>query len=58
MLLINQNKVKEAREILEKIYPEEEVEEEMRALAASVEVEKQEDSANGETSIFGKVKEA
>ena len=43
---------------MEKIYPEEEVEEEMRALAASVEVEKQEESANGETSIFGKVKEA
>ena len=43
---------------MEKIYPEEEVEEEMQALAASVEVEKQEESTNVETNIFGKVKEA
>ncbi|XP_071731841.1 inositol transporter 4-like [Rutidosis leptorrhynchoides] len=55
--LYRQNKVKEARDILEKIYPEGEVEKEMKALQISIEEEKQaeEDMKYG---IFSKIKHA
>ncbi|KAL7103092.1 hypothetical protein ACP275_08G160000 [Erythranthe tilingii] len=53
--LYRQDKVKEAREILEKIYPENEVEEEMKALQSSVEAEKIEEASIG-TGFFSKLK--
>ncbi|KAM1793442.1 hypothetical protein ACFX12_037187 [Malus domestica] len=55
--LYRANKVDEARAILEKIYPEEEVEDELKALHESVEFEKAEDSAAG-NGIIQKLKGA
>ncbi|KAK4491900.1 hypothetical protein RD792_002681 [Penstemon davidsonii] len=52
--LYRQDKVKEARSILEKIYPAHEVEEEMKALQSSIEAEKAEGSI-GE-GLFSKLK--
>ncbi|WCJ28147.1 inositol transporter 4 [Euphorbia peplus] len=49
--LYKKNRVKEAREILEKIYPEEEVETEMKALELSVEAEKADEKETGEDLI-------
>ncbi|KAL6522934.1 Sugar transporter [Orobanche hederae] len=53
--LFRNGKEDEARSILEKIYPAEEVEEEMQSLRSSVEHEKQE---GGETGFFGQFKSA
>ncbi|XP_065854211.1 inositol transporter 4 [Euphorbia lathyris] len=55
--LYKKNRVKEAREILEKIYPEEEVETEMKSLALSIEAEKADEKEIGED-IISKVKGA
>ncbi|KAF7119970.1 hypothetical protein RHSIM_Rhsim13G0144000 [Rhododendron simsii] len=55
--LYRQNKVDEARDILENIYPAEEVEEEMKALQSSVEAEKAEEDSIGD-GIISKVKGA
>ncbi|KAI8524972.1 hypothetical protein RHMOL_Rhmol13G0191100 [Rhododendron molle] len=55
--LYRQNKVDEARAILEKIYPAEEVEEEIKALQLSVEAEKAEEDSIGD-GIISKVKGA
>uniref|UniRef100_A0A5B7AU98 Putative inositol transporter 4-like n=1 Tax=Davidia involucrata TaxID=16924 RepID=A0A5B7AU98_DAVIN len=55
--LYRQNKVDEAREILEKIYPANEVEEEMKALQSSIEAEKADESSIG-TGMISKVKSA
>uniref|UniRef100_A0A5B7AQD8 Putative inositol transporter 4-like n=1 Tax=Davidia involucrata TaxID=16924 RepID=A0A5B7AQD8_DAVIN len=56
--LYRKDKVEEARAIFEKIYSAEEVEDEMRALKESVEAEKAEEMAIGESSMIGKVKKA
>lgn len=55
--LYRQNKVDEARAILEKIYPADEVEEEVKALQSSIEAEKAEEASLGE-GIISKVKSA
>lgn len=55
---LNQGKVEEARSILEKIYPADEVEEQVEALRLSVEEEKSLDGSNGDGNIISKVKEA
>ncbi|KAL6197714.1 hypothetical protein ACLB2K_033319 [Fragaria x ananassa] len=55
--LYRKNKVGEARAILEKIYPENEVEDEMRALHESVEMEKAEEGDVGD-GIIAKLKGA
>ncbi|THG15219.1 hypothetical protein TEA_019292 [Camellia sinensis var. sinensis] len=55
--LYRQNKVHEAQAILEKIYPANEVEEEMKALQSSVEAEKVEEAAIGD-GMFSKIKSA
>lgn len=54
---VKQNKVEEARAILQRIYPDDEVEMEMKALASSVEAEKADEAALGDD-IFSKVKGA
>ncbi|KAF5951021.1 hypothetical protein HYC85_013014 [Camellia sinensis] len=56
--LYRNERVEEARAILERIYSAEEVEDEMQALKSSLEQEKAEESAMGETSTLGKVKKA
>lgn len=56
--MVDQDKVDEARAILEKIYPPDEVEIEIEALRATIEAEKKLQSAGGEGSIFKQVKEA
>lgn len=53
-----QDKVEEARAILAKIYPPEEVEVELRLLEESVAAEKAEQGENGEGSSWTRVKEA
>ncbi|EYU27683.1 hypothetical protein ABFS82_13G134000 [Erythranthe guttata] len=53
--LYRHDKVKEARVILEKIYPENEVEEEMKALKSSVEAEKADEGSIG-NGLFAKLK--
>ncbi|XP_073150799.1 inositol transporter 4-like [Henckelia pumila] len=53
--LYRQDKVKEARAILEKIYPENEVEEEIKALHSSVEAEKADEGSIGKD-FFSKLK--
>lgn len=55
--LYRKNKVKEAREILEKIYPPEELEKEMKALETSVQEEKQSEESM-KYGIFSKIKNA
>ncbi|XAR65740.1 hypothetical protein NMG60_11009950 [Bertholletia excelsa] len=55
--LYRQNKVDEARAILERIYPENEVEDEMKALQSSIEAEKAEENSIGDN-IFSQVKNA
>ncbi|GJR39681.1 inositol transporter 4 [Tanacetum coccineum] len=55
--LYRQNKLKEARDILEKIYPADEVEKEMKALQLSVEDEKQAEEPM-KYGIFSKIKNA
>lgn len=55
--LYRKNRVEEAREILEKIYPKEEVEKEIKALAMSVEAEKADEKEIGED-IISKIKGA
>ncbi|KAI4312509.1 hypothetical protein MLD38_037316 [Melastoma candidum] len=55
--LYRQNKVEEARSILEKIYPPNEVEDEMKALQESIEAEKLDESMAG-GSLFARVKVA
>ncbi|XP_057498620.1 inositol transporter 4-like [Actinidia eriantha] len=52
-----QNRVDEARDVLEKIYPPNEVEEEMKALQSSIEAEKADEASIGD-GIFSKVKSA
>lgn len=47
VIVIFQDKIKESREILEKIYPINEVEDEMKALLTSIEAEKAEEGAIG-----------
>lgn len=54
---MNQNREVEARAILEKIYPKEEVEEEIKALQSSIEEEKADQEALG-SNIFQRVKQA
>ncbi|KAG5559782.1 hypothetical protein RHGRI_003167 [Rhododendron griersonianum] len=56
--LYQNERVDEAREILERIYPAEEIEEEIRALEYSVQVKKEVESTIEETSMLGKVKKA
>ncbi|CAM8965485.1 hypothetical protein QQ045_005885 [Rhodiola kirilowii] len=56
--LYRKNKIAEAKAILEKIYPPEEVEVELRMLEESVAAEKAEQGENGEGSTWTKVKEA
>ncbi|XP_011095946.1 inositol transporter 4 [Sesamum indicum] len=53
--LYRQDKVKEARAILEKIYPADEVEDEMKALQSSIEAEKADEGSMG-NSFFSKLK--
>ncbi|KAK6149665.1 hypothetical protein DH2020_017190 [Rehmannia glutinosa] len=53
--LYRQDKVKEARAILEKIYPANEVEEEMKALQSSIEAEKADDKSLG-NDLYSKLK--
>ncbi|KAJ0807635.1 putative major facilitator, sugar transporter, MFS transporter superfamily [Helianthus annuus] len=53
----DQNKIIEARDILEKIYPSNEVGEEMKALQSSVETEKEAEGSLGD-GIFSKMKSA
>ncbi|KAL0443021.1 UNVERIFIED_CONTAM: Inositol transporter 4 [Sesamum latifolium] len=53
--LYRQDKVKEARAILEKIYPADEVEDEMKALQSSIEAEKADEGSMG-NSFFAKLK--
>ncbi|KAJ0946816.1 putative major facilitator, sugar transporter, major facilitator superfamily [Helianthus annuus] len=55
--LYRQNKIIEARDILEKIYPSNEVGEEMKALQSSVETEKEAEGSLGD-GIFSKMKSA
>ncbi|XP_024970611.1 inositol transporter 4 isoform X1 [Cynara cardunculus var. scolymus] len=55
--LYRQNKVLEARNILEKIYPTDEVEKEMKALQSSIEDEKQSEDATG-CGMFSKLRNA
>ncbi|CAH9136453.1 unnamed protein product [Cuscuta epithymum] len=55
--LYRQNKISEARAVLDKIYTSEEVEEEMRALQTSIEDEKAEERAIG-SDMISKVKSA
>lgn len=55
--MINQNMVDEARAILEKIYPAEEVEQELHCLKESIEFEKEMDASTGKDMI-SKVKSA
>ncbi|RAL37898.1 hypothetical protein DM860_000592 [Cuscuta australis] len=55
--LYRENKISEARAVLDKIYSTEEVEEEMRALQASIESEKAEERAIG-TDLVSKLKSA
>lgn len=55
--LYRENKVEEARAILEKIYPANEVEEELRALQSSVQAEKAEEGSLGD-GIISKLKNA
>lgn len=57
LFVFYQNRVSEAREILNKIYQENEVEEEMNALEASIEQEKAEERAIG-SDMISKVKSA
>lgn len=54
--MFDQNKKDEAREILARIYPADEVEEEIEALRSSIEAEKEMKESKG--SIFQQVKEA
>lgn len=54
--MFDQKKEDEAREILARIYPEDEVEEEMEALRSSIEAEREMKESNG--NIFQQVKEA
>lgn len=56
-VLMKQNKVDEARAILAKIYPAEEVDDELKALHESVEFEKAEEGTAG-NGMFGKLKGA
>ncbi|XP_047308767.1 inositol transporter 4-like [Impatiens glandulifera] len=56
--LYRQNKVDEARAILEKIYSPHEVEEEMEALQSSVEAEQADEKAMGGQGLFSKLKSA
>lgn len=49
--LYRQDRIAEARAILEKIYPDDEVEDEMKALASSVEEEKEEEKSIGSGAI-------
>lgn len=56
-VLMKQNKVDEARAILAKIYPAEEVDDELKALHESVEFEKAEEGTAG-NGVFGKLKGA
>ncbi|KAL6562311.1 Inositol transporter 4 [Orobanche gracilis] len=53
--LYRQDKVKEARAILEKIYPADEVDEELKALQSSIEAEKADQESIGD-SLFSKLK--
>ncbi|GLU20578.1 hypothetical protein SLE2022_367690 [Rubroshorea leprosula] len=55
--LYSQNKVEAARDVLEKIYPADEVENELNALQQSLEAEKADEKATGDN-IFAKVKSA
>ncbi|KAL2475744.1 Inositol transporter 4 [Abeliophyllum distichum] len=55
--LYRNDKVKEARAILEKIYPPNEVEEEIKALQSSIEAEKAEEGSIGD-GFFSKLKSA
>ncbi|KAK6149660.1 hypothetical protein DH2020_017185 [Rehmannia glutinosa] len=54
-LAFTKDKVKEARAILEKIYPANEVEEEMKALQSSIEAEKADDKSLG-NDLYSKLK--
>ncbi|KAL6970184.1 Sugar transporter [Sarracenia purpurea var. burkii] len=56
--LYRHGKEDEARSILERIYPAEEVEDEIRALKSSIVEERELESAIGETTMIGKVKKA
>ncbi|XAR49743.1 hypothetical protein NMG60_11033032 [Bertholletia excelsa] len=56
--LYGNGKVDEARAILEKIYPADEVEEEIQALYHSIEEEKAREMEIGETTMMGKVSKA
>lgn len=56
--LYRQNKVDEARAILEKIYPTDEVEDEMKALQLSIETEKAEEGDLAEANMITKVRKA
>lgn len=58
LFFANQGKVDEARSILEKIYPAEEVDEEMQALKSSVEEEKALEGPDGDRDIISKLKQA
>ncbi|KAL3519311.1 hypothetical protein ACH5RR_017460 [Cinchona calisaya] len=49
--LYSQNKIEEAREVMENLYPAEEVEQEIRALKASVEAEKAQEGTIGDSTI-------
>ncbi|KAL2518577.1 Inositol transporter 4 [Abeliophyllum distichum] len=55
--LYRNDKIKEARAILEKIYPSNEVEEEIKALQSSIEAEKAEEGSIGD-GFFSKLKSA
>lgn len=56
--LYRKGKVEEARSILERIYPAQEVDEQIEALRLSVEEEKSLDGSNGDGNIISKIKEA
>ncbi|KAL2545680.1 Inositol transporter 4 [Forsythia ovata] len=56
-LAFTKDKIKEARAILEKIYPPNEVEEEIKALQSSIEAEKAEEGSIGD-GFFSKLKSA
>ncbi|XP_052207242.1 inositol transporter 4-like [Diospyros lotus] len=56
--LYREDKVDEARDILERIYPADEVEEEMQALKTSIEEERAQESEIGETTMLGKIRKA
>ncbi|XP_076907843.1 inositol transporter 4-like [Bidens hawaiensis] len=55
--LYRQNKITEARNILKKIYPTNEVEEEMKALQSSIQTEKETEGSLGD-GIFSKIRSA